>query len=772
MANQTKKSYSNPAYATSKPLTAEQIKNRVKDINQSLNIIGSTTGKSASQVTDVDIARYYSKAGTSSGSSSSTQTTSSNKLQEVIKPKETALTPSINKTTTKINKTIVPSKTSPTGYVDKLGQPVSVKPDASYTSGGSTYNPATNVLESSDAVYTYKFGDRVTVTAKEGSKLQTSAEGYSRYLNLVNRGLITPQEEVKPKTTFWERYDTDVYSKSPTTRFLSVPNFLMSEASNYFVGKQPVTYSDIPSYKVRGSIAPNLDYKNLLSSQEILGIETRKTETAKRSFKLALQTSPVVISNVPTLPASATSLIGGYYFLEGSRKFTEPSPDKSIKGNVYYYGSAGLDLAIGSSLIKSGYRLAQVEALTKSKPLYKFVDMKYPTTDGFISYQAGIKSTSVPKPLPFYLGKPETKTFYSGISQYIKTGKGSYQVVSGRGYSLTQFENIFTKPSLKESYFTFYGDVSKTIGSFKGKKIKSAFEGGLTIAEGKRDVIKVIKKNIAGFPVYSGKGKSVVLSGELTKGKMYYRFKRSGYYYDIKKTTGVFKPEALGISEIKKPVKYDYNFIPSGKRASASLITPKNIKSYDLRISNLGKTKTFVEGFGQEVGKASLEFAKTKPTLLFSPRVSYTSPQKKVLVSRFISRPLTKTDDIIKTKTDIINFGSYYQPQAQAQQSQTTYRTIINEIGGTPTPSVTSVKTPSTFIPIIPFIPSGEFSGGLSKRKIRGKRKYKYTPSYEALVFNITGSKPRGVETGARVRPIPKGFKFYSSSFKFPSFKL
>lgn len=72
----------------------------------------------------------------------------------------------------------------------------------------------------------------------------------------------------------------------------------------------------------------------------------------------------------------------------------------------------------------------------------------------------------------------------------------------------------------------------------------------------------------------------------------------------------------------------------------------------------------------------------------------------------------------------------------------------------------------------IPFpfgLPSFGFDEGKRpSRKYKGKRKYKYTPSYEAVIFGIKGKKPKGLETGARIRPLTKDFK----PFKMPSFKL
>ena len=69
---------------------------------------------------------------------------------------------------------------------------------------------------------------------------------------------------------------------------------------------------------------------------------------------------------------------------------------------------------------------------------------------------------------------------------------------------------------------------------------------------------------------------------------------------------------------------------------------------------------------------------------------------------------------------------------------------------------------PNVLIPTIipPFIPSFDFSGSLGKRFYKGKQRKKYQPSYEAMVFKIFGKQPKGLETGARLRPIPKGYSF------------
>jgi hypothetical protein len=81
------------------------------------------------------------------------------------------------------------------------------------------------------------------------------------------------------------------------------------------------------------------------------------------------------------------------------------------------------------------------------------------------------------------------------------------------------------------------------------------------------------------------------------------------------------------------------------------------------------------------------------------------------------------------------------------------------------TPLAPPINFPSPFeVPpfiIPPFFSMGADMGGLTNRKIKAKRITRYTPSYTALVFGIKGRKPRGVETGARIRPITKGFSWF-----------
>ena len=75
--------------------------------------------------------------------------------------------------------------------------------------------------------------------------------------------------------------------------------------------------------------------------------------------------------------------------------------------------------------------------------------------------------------------------------------------------------------------------------------------------------------------------------------------------------------------------------------------------------------------------------------------------------------------------------------------------------------SSSSSSAASWFVtPPFVFNPPAVDFGSIGGKVKSGKRRSKYTPSFGALVFNVRGKQPKGMETGARIRPITKGFKW------------
>lgn len=89
----------------------------------------------------------------------------------------------------------------------------------------------------------------------------------------------------------------------------------------------------------------------------------------------------------------------------------------------------------------------------------------------------------------------------------------------------------------------------------------------------------------------------------------------------------------------------------------------------------------------------------------------------------------------------------------------------------TTSPITTPFTPPASAPPIFPilFPPMQGEVGRARKRKGKG-RKYKYTPSYEALVFKIPGKVAKGTtQTGINFRPITKGFKWGAGTIRLKS---
>jgi hypothetical protein len=161
-----------------------------------------------------------------------------------------------------------------------------------------------------------------------------------------------------------------------------------------------------------------------------------------------------------------------------------------------------------------------------------------------------------------------------------------------------------------------------------------------------------------------------------------------------------------------------------------------------------------------------------------SPKSSYSSGAPDIVISS--APPVSKS-----STPGYINGGGSYTPSVLSYNPPSSPSSSRVDI-----PSYNPSSSPSYNPPSSPklggggsYTPNYEVPGGIvfpkfdmdfsSKfRGFKGKQRKKYTPSFEALVFNIRGKAPKGTETGFRVRPITKGysFAFKDSPIKFGNF--
>jgi len=152
---------------------------------------------------------------------------------------------------------------------------------------------------------------------------------------------------------------------------------------------------------------------------------------------------------------------------------------------------------------------------------------------------------------------------------------------------------------------------------------------------------------------------------------------------------------------------------------------------------------------------ATANIFKTKQTSTFK----FSSPQVTQL-----KQDLTTTT-IFPTQTGVWRTSQKYGVAPALAQPQATEQ-ITKQVPALTFPISPVVSNPFSPINvdgggiIIPPFPSFGFDMGTTTRKYKGKRKYKYTPSYESFALGIYGKAPKGLETGARIRPITKGFSF------------
>lgn len=100
-------------------------------------------------------------------------------------------------------------------------------------------------------------------------------------------------------------------------------------------------------------------------------------------------------------------------------------------------------------------------------------------------------------------------------------------------------------------------------------------------------------------------------------------------------------------------------------------------------------------------------------------------------------------------------------PRQETRQRQRQIVTIETVTPFVTVPYTPPPPPPTTIIPLSLPALNLDLGAPLGRWKKRRQPK-KYTPSFEALVFNIRGKRPKGMETGLRVRPITRGFKFFN----------
>lgn len=396
-----------------------------------------------------------------------------------------------------------------------------------------------------------------------------------------------------------------------------------------------------------------------------------------------------------------------------------------------------------------------------------------------------------------------------------ETGEGRFGFGGGKGYEQIKYIP-FSRMGRSEKAVTQIGKIQTggfavipkdtSVGSSYAKGIRTLDES-ITPASGDAYILRgnTMQSIKFGGTTQEAGDKFFINSGRIEKARGY----PSGFNIDTGrptfKTTGLFQSEMKGVITQRQTGGFEIIKLPktsttktisgiygmgeqqvqvgdTSKVRSASMIFSQSILKETERTSPMfssASTKTI-----NAVPVSTISTFKT-PSTISSTALTKQSGSFKLAPTEMITTSKTfqsfggvqKAEVFTKQKqTPVFGFSSMIQPA-----SKTTQTTGTTYSFNTPTPTITTQETTITTFnvpsfpttqpipfnpiipigPILPFRAFGSFDWGGGVRNVRGRKKSKYTPSYNALVFNIKGKAPKSSgKLALGTRPITKGFRW------------
>jgi len=505
-------------------------------------------------------------------------------------------------------------------------------------------------------------------------------------------------------------------------------------------------------------------------------------------------------------PVGSTLLMAG-----GTEELITPSGRKRIKAQQTYYqkqkGYSPTKAKIASyslPAIEVGFGALGVTSQVKGlgavyktrKPKTTFIAEQTPvkTPGGVYTRARVISKTRIGK--KDFLGITEQRIYQpKGQEIYISGGKG-YLIESGGKYLKPSIKGLQVTENIYSTPIKTFG-VSKPLG--KGARVKETL---IPVKRGALDypIIKIPSKPLSG--IYSKTG--IKIKGEIIKQDLVGGYRSIG-------DTGVYG--YVGGKPTK--IRFYENVIPSLRRRT--YIAPKEITGFVYTPKTLDKigitikgqrpviSKTIQKSIQEQVGaqragaitayKSGVQKIRgipaTRPTIRretitarpetrLMQRTKLITPQKievkpKITQTYYYApkisqRPrtrlktitgLTQTSAVAVAEKERLKFTpaqAQMLKTAQKQKQIVKIKTISPKII---TPTTPPYIPPTGGVPLFPItLPGLGMAGGLGKRRIPVIKIVRYTPSFGAVFFNIRGSRPKGIETGLRLRPITPGFKW------------
>lgn len=703
----------------------------------------------------------------------SSQSSASNKLYSKLGITQPSIvTQTANRTggvSSSVSSSVHKSSSSPTGYSDSLGQPVSVNTDASFTQGTSVYNPATKQLESNKVVlpsatnnynakYTsanyntpnYPSATMINFNSKPFSSDPYVMEPFSQQNPTRLSRVLTAPEKIGGIEGV--QYSINRNRRRVSANTLRGGNELVSNIKGFGFGVGTIAVGTL----VFG--------KSLITHPIATGVGT--VGTVYTTARHPLETGATVGTVLREEPGYATGIVAGVY---ATGKVINFGSNLGVKGyqsinlklnpNAIAFESSGVKLVEGTTIPTKIKKLSKIEG-TRIDTIHATVgDVGHgtilkPITEGATGWRKSVGQFNFYQSVPSE-GKPVLYGGYVGIGE-----QGSS--------SVTKF-SLFN-PKIKAIIFRGQ-EISETPSAVKVMNIKN-----IVRYQTKTPGTYIPAENIK---LMSTEGQVTTSVGEINKpifkiaenpsGDLYNKFS----YYNQKAPASEF------ISN--KPLL----------QKSWDIFTSKNkkINFVEAKLEKIGEGSEFTQSkgfdFRQQAESSGTKYVSSGS--IFKSAVSY-APTISIPSSSFKSSSRSKGYSIISSGSTIpkISSGSLgsagYSPKisvgsfgssgssfgSSGSSFSSSFRSLVGSSGSYFGSSGGSYLKYTYPIITPPILPNFGFDTKQSTKVYKGKQRKKYTPSFSALVFNIKGKAPKK-ERGINIRPITKGFTW--SFNKAPKFK-
>lgn len=444
----------------------------------------------------------------------------------------------------------------------------------------------------------------------------------------------------------------------------------------------------------------------------------------------------------------------------------------NVGKNIYYGYKAG---QLGASVTKTFSYLSPVRLTGTYVP-----NVKEEFIRGFKKSPAGSLE---------FTSDGETFTYTEGVTKDFKIGLKSSQLATSTGkgatgVSLTEVSNVpyltFERTGIGEfGTFTpqYYAtDLTAVPYGTSGFRA-TTYTQNIATGEGKITRISGFRPNLfsgTNYDIYGfvgGERTTTILSADTSK------FIQSGFEPTIRGYGLSFnlQPEATGDKGFTI-IKGGGTKTPFSKTFGSDVtqVTTQQFKTPAIiGFSQLPKT-SFLTGSGITSGLSGGLLTTTRTNVREKEKIKTTTLTTQALNTRQLTKSFTTTIqkpvEILKTPSAQAISPAQSQKQAQTE----VFAHLQTYAGAVTTPPVTTTYgLPEPYVPFIPPFKLPKLFGGLGNlgtKTYKGKSRYKYTPSYEALTGFAKGktTKRKGF-TGLEVRGIPKGFTW---AYKSPKLNL